>query len=82
MSEDRKTARYKQCHLKRKNAHHTAWIPEKFAVVGKFIKIKKDENTWEDGWEVMSDGGTSVKTGEECTQQSISNGRFGGSIKV
>lgn len=30
-----------------------AWIPTKFAVLNKFIKIKKDDKTWEDGWEVI-----------------------------
>lgn len=29
-----------------------AWIPEQFANVGKFIKIKKDDGSWDDGWEV------------------------------
>jgi hypothetical protein len=30
-----------------------AWIPEKFASIGKFIKIKKDDDSWEDGWKVV-----------------------------
>ncbi len=30
-----------------------AWIPTNFAVLNKFIKIKKEDDTWEDGWEVV-----------------------------
>lgn len=43
---------YKQCKLIKGTTSQTAWIPEKFAVVGKFLKIKSD-----DGWQVMSIGG-------------------------
>ena len=48
-----KDVRYVQCALKRINSHQMAWIPEQFAVVGKFLKIKA-----ENGWEVVgvSDG--------------------------
>lgn len=48
----RKDAKYFQCALQKGNTHHMAWIPEQFANVGRFIKIKKDDDTWEDGWEV------------------------------
>lgn len=33
----------------------TSWIPEKFAVVGKVLKLKEDD-VWEDGWEVVHVG--------------------------
>ena len=33
-----------------------AWIPDKFAVVGKILKLKNDDKEWEDGWVVMSVG--------------------------
>lgn len=82
MSKKRNEAFYKQCALQRKNTHHMAWIPESFAVEGKFIKIKKDDGTWEDGWEVMSDGGEVRRSAKEANQQSDSNNRFGSSIKV
>lgn len=65
-----KETNYKQCALKRNDMHHMAWIPEKFAVVGKFIKIKKDDKTWEDGWEVMSDGGDHVMSSKDADFQS------------
>lgn len=60
----RKDANYRQCALQKGDSHHMAWIPEQFAVVGKFIKIKED-----DGWEVkfVSDG---TRTAEEANQAS------------
>lgn len=33
----------------------TSWIPEKFAVRGKILKLKEN-GEWEDGWEVVSVG--------------------------
>ena len=34
-----------------------AWIPEKFAQIDKYIKIKQNDGTWEDGWKVTYVGG-------------------------
>lgn len=48
----RKDANYVQCHLQKGNTHHMAWIPEQFANVGKYIKIKDDNDSWDDGWQV------------------------------
>ncbi len=31
-----------------------SWIPEKFAEVGKVLKIKNDDDEWVDGWVVKS----------------------------
>lgn len=56
----RKDARYRQCALQKGNSHHMAWIPEQFAVEGKFIRIKDD-----DGWRVNSVG-SDVKTAVEA----------------
>lgn len=65
----KKNTNYAQCSLKRIDAHHMAWIPESFANVGKFIKIKLDDGSWQDGWEVIgvSDG---RKSHEEADYQS------------
>lgn len=38
-----------QAQMEKGQQRHTAWIPEKFAVVGKVLKIKGD-----DGWLVVS----------------------------
>jgi hypothetical protein len=43
---------YRQCSLRRMNGQvDVAWIPEKFAVKGKYLRIKRGEK-WENGWQV------------------------------
>lgn len=37
-----------QCKLRRKNTTKVVWIPQKYAVKGKFLRLKEV-----DGWEVM-----------------------------
>lgn len=71
---------YTQCALKRLTQHHMAWIPTKFAVMNKFIKIKKDDKTWEDGWEVIAISQGTI-TVEDATETAKSNKKFGLSIK-
>jgi hypothetical protein len=50
---------YKQCKLTKKEGQSTytqiAWIPEKFAVLNKVLKIK-EVNEWDNGWVVISAG--------------------------
>ncbi|MBD3405053.1 MAG: hypothetical protein GF411_02820 [Candidatus Lokiarchaeota archaeon] len=46
----------KQCVLRLGNTIKTCWIPEKFAVKGKYLKIKNCEDAWIDGWLVESVG--------------------------
>jgi hypothetical protein len=41
---------YRQCQLTKDNKKRVAWIPSKFALVGKVIKIKDDNGEWNDGW--------------------------------
>jgi hypothetical protein len=36
---------YNQCHLTRSHFHQIAYIPSKFAQVGRMLKLK-DENGW------------------------------------
>jgi len=50
----------RQCVLINANANggkkiKTSWIPEKFAIVGKVLKLKEN-GEWEDGWEVFKVG--------------------------
>jgi hypothetical protein len=33
-----------------------AWIPAKFAKVGKYVKIKQEDGSWDNGWEITSVG--------------------------
>lgn len=37
-----------QCKLKKGDVYTVVWIPEKYAKVGKYLKLKDD-----DGWEVV-----------------------------
>lgn len=51
-------ATYKQCNLEKKISggicYQVAWIESKFAVVGKTVKIRQEDNSWDDGWLVKS----------------------------
>jgi hypothetical protein len=49
---ERNRMKYIQCELIKGNSHQTCWIPEKYAVVGKYVKIKNNDE-WEDGWKVL-----------------------------
>jgi len=54
---------YRQCNLRNGNSHTTSWLPEEYAVKGKVLKLKKDDESWEDGWIVESAGD---KIDEKC----------------
>lgn len=60
---------YKQCVLAKKGpklsqtTYQTSWIPIKFAVQGKTIKIHENE-VWEDGW-IVTDVGSEILTEDE-----------------
>ena len=51
---------YRQCVLEKVDGKATlktvSYIPEKFAIVGKTLKLKSDDDVWEDGWVVMAAG--------------------------
>lgn len=54
-----KTAvQYRQCKLVKKAPTgwgefvYMAWIPEQFAKLGMTLKLKSEDGTWLDGWEV------------------------------
>ena len=55
---------YKQCRMTKKSAIDIAWIPEKFAVVGKYLRIGDDN-----GWKVESVSSV-VQTSEENNERS------------
>ena len=44
--------RFAQCKLRKGDRILVSILPEKFAVKGKFLKLK-DNEIWEDGWEVL-----------------------------
>jgi hypothetical protein len=47
---------YKQCELSKvvegSTRLQTAWLPSKFAVVGKYVELKGEDGTWDNGWKV------------------------------
>ena len=43
---------YTQCHIQKQTKHDIAWIPSKFAEIGKYIKIKID-GIWDNGWKII-----------------------------
>ena len=51
---------YMQCLMQRKTSIRTlevvAWIPEKFAVVGKILELTSKSKVKTNGWEVVSVG--------------------------
>lgn len=53
--------KYTQCRLKKKTSDGTleqmSFIPDKFAVMGKVLKLKEGQ-IWDDGWVVESVGKT------------------------
>ena len=61
-----KNATHTQCHLRKGNVTQVSWIPTEHAVVGKYVKLKETklndrglaEDVWEDGWLVVTSGGT------------------------
>jgi hypothetical protein len=46
---------YRQCSLQKGNVHQVSFIPEKYAVVGKVLKLK-EQGVWIDGWVVHGIG--------------------------
>ena len=54
---------YHQCKMRKSTGTNSsiwdvAWIPEKFAKIGKHIRIKQENGTWDYDWEVMKVGDT------------------------
>jgi hypothetical protein len=66
----KKDTTYTQCALKKRDSHHMAWIPTQFANIGKFIKIKQDDGSWDDGWEVIGDGGGLTRSAKDADEGS------------
>jgi hypothetical protein len=43
---------YRQCKIQKQNSYQTSYLPEKFAVKGKMVKLR-DNDVWDDGWQVI-----------------------------
>lgn len=50
-----KTNFYRHCQLKKDNLTTSSYIPECYAVVGKTLQLKEND-IWDNGWEVISAG--------------------------
>lgn len=48
---------YRQCVLKNGSLTQTSWIPERFAVVGKQLRLRGEDNVWTGMWTVVSTHG-------------------------
>ena len=49
----------RQVHLHQPFWTHVCWIPEKYAIVGKVLRVKMYDG-WQDGWVVMRVGSVSL----------------------
>jgi hypothetical protein len=51
---------YRQCHLVKKTAtgqfEQTSYIPEPYCEVGRVVKLRDDNDVWDDGWVVVTAG--------------------------
>ena len=56
---------YRQCWLTRGSARQMAWLPEKFAVAGRFLRLT-DAGVSEDGWQVT---GVGAQMAEETVRE-------------
>ncbi len=59
------TRYYHQCWLVRGHARQMAWIPAKFAVAGRYLKLT-DAGVTEDGWQVA---GVGARMSEEIVRE-------------
>ena len=53
-----------QCRLRKAFSYQTVWIPDKYAKIGNFVKLKED-----DGWEVV--GVYTKKDSKEVQKRSM-----------
>ena len=63
---------YTQCRFQRPTGNGvqetTSWIPSRFAVVGRYVKLRLPNKEWVDGWKVISRGATASR--EETRERS------------
>jgi hypothetical protein len=58
----------------------TSWIPERFAKVGKFLKLLEDD-VWDDGWQVAFVGGRRTALEANDRSQDYKRQREGSDMK-
>jgi hypothetical protein len=42
----------RQCKLRRGEEARVSWIPEQFAVNGKYLELRDEDKEWSNGWQV------------------------------
>ena len=65
---------YIQCILKKEKNLQTSWLPEKYAHIGKNLKLLENDE-WQDGWQVISRGVRISKDSLEILAQSYKRTR-------
>lgn len=63
MTNKKSAETYTQCHLEKavlggKRLLETAFIPTRYAKLGKFLKLKQEDGIWNNGWKVTFVGQT------------------------
>jgi hypothetical protein len=52
--------KYKQCGLQKKTNNgyisQVSWIPTKYAILNQVLKLKDENDKWEDGWKITTVG--------------------------
>jgi hypothetical protein len=60
-----KKIKYKQCTLEKSingsTVQTVSWIPEKYAQLGKVLKLQNEDKTWTDGWFVHFVGSSFIE---------------------
>lgn len=49
---------YTQCIFQNGEKQTTSWIPSSFAKLGRVLRLKNEQDEWEDGWVVAEIGTT------------------------
>ena len=72
--------KYTQCILEKheNESRHTktCWLPEKYAILNKIVKIKEGKNKWEDGWKIVEAYGSTNES-----SSILDGGRYWGKLK-
>jgi hypothetical protein len=74
----KRNALYTQCRLVKKirggETIQTSYIPTEFAKVGRVVKVREDDGSWDDGWVIRIVGGS--LTEEQLTALEKAHRRF------
>ncbi len=43
---------YQQCRLRRQHSEQVCFLPQKYAIAGRVVRLKQFDGSWQDGWAV------------------------------